>query len=308
MARDPHNMFLNENARKHIPDYANICDVYEVALLFEPFLLPLMWPIFVEGLESDRLRRLRINGRVHLWRTLYQSLHDSHAAEYSRAPIAQRVQESHAWIRKHPEVSQEFFDKVLEEEILNSYVEWTQIHLKAIWQMVGIADQHDATLFMHQQNAWYASDRIALPSQEDARQHSLAMTAIRPQIVEESSSGVRDLTVEEVLRLRKKPEVVGLRTATKAVINSVTQGQESVAVAASRELAKARRHLAKQGLLGRLETICMYAALPIGIAELILALPPIAGLSIGATAVFSNMSKRRIGHKHAWLSTMFERG
>jgi hypothetical protein len=139
-------------------------------------------------------------------------------------------------------------------------------------------------------------------------EHSLAMTAIRAQLAEESQTGIRDLTVGEVLRLRKKPEIVWLRAATDAIINSVTQGQESIAVAASRELKQARKHLAKQGLLGRIETICTYAALPIGVVELILALPPIAGLSIGATAVFSNVSQRRIGHKHAWLSTVFERG
>lgn len=307
MARAPHNMFLDESAQEYIPDLGiPACDLYEAALLFEPFLLPLMWSMIVEGEVSDRLKRLHISGRVHLWRVLIQTIHDMFAAKESREPIEPSVRDSRAWIQNHPDVAREFFGIVLDEDFRDSMIDWIGINLKSIWQIVGLAEQYDATLLMHRQNAWYASDGVVLPSQKDAKSRSLAMTAIRTQLAEERPATVRELSVGEVLRLRKRPEVVGLREATDAVVASVALGQESIVVAASRELMNARKHLAKQGVLGMVETICTYAAVPITVAEAALALPPIAGLSIGATAVVSNASQRRIKRKHAWLSTVFD--
>jgi hypothetical protein len=309
MARGPHNMFIDESGRKYIPESMNACDLYEAMLYFEPFLLPLVWPYLMDITSLPRLKRLHITDRIHLWRTLFQIMHDMHAAKESRPQIAHRYSESLDWARRHSGVAGIFFDKLFDENeaLFDSFFDFTQILLKQVLQIVGIADECEASLLMHRKNAWYAPNTVLLPSQEHADQRSMALTAIRTHVAEDSERGIRDLTVKETLRLRKQPEVVGLRTAVQAIVSSVSEGQESLAVAASREVMHARKHLARQALLGTIETLCTYTALPLGVAETALALPPIAGLSVAATAIFSNVMQYKIERKDGWVSAVFER-
>lgn len=154
---------------------------------------------------------------------------------------------------------------------------------------VGVASEH------------YRSRYRYRPPALDLRPVADHFVVVRVALAEDCGVLPRIRDIRHAIALRQDPNLGSLREMLAGFGKAVQEGDVSGLARARREVARAKRAMARRDIWTRTLDWVTYFALPVGVAEALMGAPPIVGTSlsiIGATGVATvSRAKRR----HGWV-------
>jgi hypothetical protein len=167
---------------------------------------------------------------------------------------------------------------------------------------IQIARENDACMMHSSKTLSYerlGTDEI-LYRMGDLRLKSIA--ALRFELNKVDKMNHTKLSLKEALSLRKKPELKEFRGLVGEVIEFAHQGQSAMLAKATQEVRNATRKMSTIKKIGQISKVATYLSVPIGIAEMLLALPPILGLTVSGTSTIVMCSTEKLKRKHSWVT------
>lgn len=110
---------------------------------------------------------------------------------------------------------------------------------------------------------------------------------------------IRD--IHHALALRRDPALRSLRKMLAEFHASVQRGDADLLVAARREVAKAKRAMARRRKWQHGMDWLSYLSVPVAVAEAVTGIPPIAGVSLGILGATGTAVSSRVSRRHEWV-------
>jgi hypothetical protein len=154
---------------------------------------------------------------------------------------------------------------------------------------VGVATEH------------YRSKYASRPPALDPRSVADHFVVLRSALAEDRGALPRIRDLRHAVALRRDPNLRSLREMLVEFHNSVQGGDVNAVASARREVARAKRAMARRQTWQRGLDWVTYLALPVGIAEVLTGAPPIAGTSLSVLGATGTATVTRAKHRHSWV-------
>jgi hypothetical protein len=107
-------------------------------------------------------------------------------------------------------------------------------------------------------------------------------------------------TIKGSLALARDPATIALREQLQLWQTELPSGDEAQLKAIQKEIDQANRAMSRLSGVETVGTITTWLSVPVAIAELVMALPPVLGISIGVVGKVSSASAMAITRKYKW--------
>ncbi len=154
---------------------------------------------------------------------------------------------------------------------------------------VGVATEH------------YRSKYASQPPTLDPRSAADHFAVLRAAIAEDHGGLPRIRDIRHALALRHDPNLRSLRAMLAEFHKAVMVGDADLVVSARREVARAKRAMARGEKWQRGLDWVAYLALPVGVAETLTGAPPIAGTSLSMIGATGTAAVSRAKRRHGWV-------
>ncbi len=154
---------------------------------------------------------------------------------------------------------------------------------------VGVATEH------------YRSKYMSRPPTLDPRSAADNFSVLRAAIAEDRGGLPHIRDIRHALALRRDPNLRSLRAMLVEFHKAVQVGDADSVLTARREVARAKRAMARGEKWQRGLDWVAYLALPLGIAEALTGIPPIAGTSLSALGATGAAAVSRAKRRHGWV-------
>jgi hypothetical protein len=154
---------------------------------------------------------------------------------------------------------------------------------------VGVATEH------------YRSKYASNPSPVDPRTVAGHFVVVRTALADDRGVLPQIRDIRHALALRRDPHLRSLREMLVEFHRSVQQGDVKALESARREITGAKRALARRASWKRRLDWVSYFALPVGVAEALTGIPPIAGLSLAALGATGAAAMSHAKKRHDWV-------
>lgn len=124
---------------------------------------------------------------------------------------------------------------------------------------------------------------------------------LRSALAEDRGALPRIRDIHHAVALRRDPNLRSLREMLLEFNRSVQRGDVSTLASARREVARARRAMARRQDWKRGLDWVSYLSLPVGIAEMLTGAPPIAGTSLSVLGATGAATVSRAKRRHSWV-------
>lgn len=277
----------------------------ERAILFEPFLLREVWQYVMKMpslMEDKRLfnqmRALPWATRRHVWRLGCLTYSNTALNDvYARQRVF--LADSLGWWSKH----QADYARYWEHAELGVFF-GIVIAASLLSQRYEVAREHNACVLVDRRALVMRSPITAWVRDTAAASSKIEALATLRLVLGQSEANARrrQLSLREILTLRKARDIVCLREAVDQVAVAIVSGDRSAVAVAAREVVRAERALQRSRNFGWLSRISTYVSVPLSVAELLLLAPPVASLSIAAAGVAGQLGSDIVGQKHSWVT------
>ena len=154
---------------------------------------------------------------------------------------------------------------------------------------VGIATEH------------YRSKYTTRPPALDPRSAADHFAVLRTAIAEDRGGLPHIRDIRHALALRRDPNLRSLRAMLVEFHKAVKVGDAGSVASARREVAQAKRAMARGEKWQRGLNWVAYFALPVGVAEALTGAPPIVGTSLSVLGATGAASVSRVQRRHGWV-------
>ena len=154
---------------------------------------------------------------------------------------------------------------------------------------VGVATEH------------YRSKYTSRPPALDPRSVANHFVVLRVALAEDRGALPRIRDIRHAVALRRDPNLRSLREKLVEFNRSVQGGDSNAVASARREVACAKRAMARRQKWQRGLDWVTYLALPVGIAEALTGAPPIAGTSLSVLGATGAATVSRAMRRHGWV-------
>lgn len=154
---------------------------------------------------------------------------------------------------------------------------------------IGVATEH------------YRSKYTSRPPALDPRSIANHFVVLRSALAEDRGALPRIRDIRHAIALRKDPNLRSLREMLVEFHNSVQVGDANAVASARREVARAKRAMARRQTWQRGLDWVTYLALPIVIAEALTGAPPIAGTSLSVLGATGAATVSHAKRRHRWV-------
>ena len=154
---------------------------------------------------------------------------------------------------------------------------------------IGVATEH------------YRSKYTSAPARLDANGAADHFVTIRSVLAEDRGVLPHIRDIRHALALRRDPNLMSLREMLREFHKAVQFGEVDAVVAARREVGRARRAIEKRESWQRRLDWVTYLSVPLGIAEGLAGIPPIAGMSFAVLGATGAAAMARAKQRHGWV-------
>jgi len=154
---------------------------------------------------------------------------------------------------------------------------------------VGVATEHYRSKYL---------SRLPALDQRSVADH---FAVLRAAIAEDHGGLPRIRDIRHALALRRDPNLRSLRAMLMEFHKAVKVGDADSVASARREVARAKRAMARGEKWQRALDWVVYLAIPVGIAEALTGVPPIAGTSLSVLGATGAAAVSRAKCRHGWV-------
>lgn len=210
---------------------------------------------------------------------------------------------TNAYIFDNKTIAQVKFDQNIIINYLQFLFDWLEVNVDNLLWDINLSNSYNGIIL----NSEYNIDKIGLHQEEKPKEDIAVYRTLKAELSEIIGALPHADSLTEIFYMKEKyrNEIKRLRSVIDELEYILREfGRKKMIESAISDIKKASKELEKIDKLDKVSKWTTYLSIPITVAETVLSIPPVTGITLGVLGVYATTKTNNIKKRNNWISVV----